>query len=156
MKTLIAFYSRTGHTKKVAEIIAKNLNADLDEIVDLKDRSGLKGWLYAGRDAMKKYPTDIKTTKDPAKYDLVVVGTPIWAATSTPAVRTYLLQHKNDFKKIAVFTTSGGDRPDKTVAYLATLLPQKILASAGWTEADLKKADFPSVLKPFTDTLALL
>jgi flavodoxin len=39
MKTLVAYYSRTGNTKRVAEALAENLNADIDAIVsDTKDK----------------------------------------------------------------------------------------------------------------------
>jgi len=48
MKTLVAYYSRTGNTKKVAVEIAKNLKADIDEIIDKKDRSGMIGWIIGG------------------------------------------------------------------------------------------------------------
>ena len=104
-KTLVAYYSRTGSTKKVALEIAKNLNADTDEIIDLKDRSGIKGWFVSGFDAFRSQSTEIKTKKDSSEYDLVIIGTPIWAGRETPAVRTYML--KNKFKKVAFFCTAG-------------------------------------------------
>ena len=50
-KTLVAYYSRTGTTKKVGEAIAKALKADIDEIIDLKKRSGAIGWVVSGKDA---------------------------------------------------------------------------------------------------------
>jgi flavodoxin len=112
MKVLVTYYSRTGNTRKVAEKIAKILKADLDEIKDLTDRSGPKGWLFGGRDASRKYPTEIRYKKDPKDYDLVVIGTPIWAWTVTPAVRTYLSQKK--FPKVAFFATCGGSGIEKT------------------------------------------
>lgn len=106
MKTLIAFYSRTGNTRKVAEELAAALKADIDEIIDRKDRRGIIGWLKSGRDAMRRTETLIRTRKDPSKYGLVVIGTPIWAGTMASAVRTYL--SKNKFRKVAFFCTFGG------------------------------------------------
>lgn len=103
METLVAFYSRTGNTKKVGKEIAKNLNADFSEIIDLKNRKGFISLITAGKDATKKKLTKIEYKKDPSKYDLVVVGTPVWAGNLTPAIRTYLSQNK--FKKIAFFCT---------------------------------------------------
>ena len=47
MKILVAFYSRSGNTKKVGLELAKFLNAQTDEIFDKKDRSGIKGWWQA-------------------------------------------------------------------------------------------------------------
>lgn len=138
MKTLVVYYSRTGNTKKVAKIIADKLKADLDEIIDLKNRSGILGFIFAGRDAVKKNLTKIAFTKNPADYDLVIIGTPVWATTATPAVRTYLSQNKKSLNTVAFFTTSGGDSPRKTVAFLEKLLERKAMASAGWTTNELK------------------
>jgi len=47
MKTLVVYYSRTGKTKFVAEKIAVELKADVEEVVDLKSRSGRFGFLKA-------------------------------------------------------------------------------------------------------------
>ncbi len=109
MKILIVYYSRTGATKKVAETLKRELNADIEEVQDIKNRMGFLGYLFAGRDATFGSLTDIKeVTKNPTEYDIVIVGTPIWAWNVTPAVRTYLTKFKGQFKKIAFFCTEGG------------------------------------------------
>ncbi|MCW1949090.1 MAG: NAD(P)H-dependent oxidoreductase [Candidatus Shapirobacteria bacterium] len=140
MKILIAYFSKNGHTKRVANDLAKNLKADIEEIVDLKDRRGLKGWLESGRDGMKGYLTEIREIeKKPKNYDLVIVGTPVWGWNSTPAARTYIANNKDDFKNLAVFITSGDTKPEKTVASLETVLNgNKVLTFEGWSEKELK------------------
>lgn len=149
MKILVAYYSRTGNTKKMGDLIAKKLHADVDEIIDHTDRSGIKGWIMAGHDAVKQLLTKVTYTKDPSKYDLVIVGTPVWAWNSTPAVRTYLTENKKNIKKVAYFVTSGGDSPDKTVAYLEELLDKKSIAYTGWTNAEINQHQEESKLENF-------
>ena len=105
-KILVVYYSRTGNTRKVGKMISKILKADSEEIIDKKNRSGILGWIFGGRDAMMKKGTEIEYKKDPSKYNLVVIGTPIWVATVTPAIRTYL--ESNKIKKVAFFCTYGG------------------------------------------------
>ncbi|MGD6810071.1 MAG: flavodoxin family protein [Candidatus Bathyarchaeia archaeon] len=110
MKILVVYYSRTGKTRFVAETIASQLGADLEEIVDLKNRQGKLGWILAGKDASRKSLTEIASlTKAPAAYDLIVIGTPIWAWSPTPAVRTYIKQNSLSGKMVALFYTSDGD-----------------------------------------------
>jgi len=53
-KILVVFYSRTGNTKKVGEAIAGELNCDTEQIMDVKSRMGIFGWLRSGREAMKE------------------------------------------------------------------------------------------------------
>ncbi len=106
-KILVVYYSRTGNTKKVALNLAKKINADCEEIIDLKERNRIIiGWLVSGKDATMKKMTEIEFKKDPSKYDLVIIGTPVWSWTVTPAIRTYLSENK--FKKVAFFCTNGG------------------------------------------------
>lgn len=110
MKCLVVYYTRTGKTRFVAETIAAELGADVEEIVDLKNRQGKLGWLSGGRDASRKSLTEIAPIKmAPADYDLIVIGTPIWAWSPTPAVRTYIKQNNLSGKKVALFYTSDGD-----------------------------------------------
>jgi flavodoxin len=106
MERLVVYYTRTGKTKFVAEAIASKLGADIEEIVDLKKREGKLGWITAGGDALRKKLAEIAPTKKvPADYDLIVIGTPIWASSPTPAIRTYISQNNLSSKKVALFYT---------------------------------------------------
>jgi len=126
MKTLITFYSRTGKTKNVAKEISKIIDTDIDEIKDKENRKGIVGWMHAGRDAYKEVLTDIEYKNNPKNYDLVIIGTPIWAAKMTPAIRTYLKKNKNNFKKIAFFATSGSNDGIKTFSEMESLSKKPI------------------------------
>jgi len=127
MKSLVVFYSRTGNTKFVAEEIAAELGADLEEIVDLKSRGGKIGWISAGRDASGNRQTRIGETKrDPKDYDLVVVGTPVWAWSPSAAVRTYLAKHDFTEKNVALFFTLDNN-PRGAVEKTKKLLPNSAI-----------------------------
>ena len=68
MKSLVVYYSKSGNTKKVGQLIAEQAKADVEELKDLKKRSGIFGWIGAGRDGMKGNRTKIApTTKDKNK-----------------------------------------------------------------------------------------
>jgi flavodoxin len=122
MKTLVVYYSRTGITKKIAEVIAKKTQADIEEIVDLKDRKGPWEYLKAGRDAMKRIPAQIAVIKNnPEYYDLIVIGTPVWAGNMACAVRTYIGGNKDKFKKIALFSTMAGSGDQNTFNEMESL-----------------------------------
>jgi len=116
MKTLVVYYSRTGKTRFVAEKVAAELKADIEEVVDLKNRSGRFGFLKAGYDATRGNETETgETQKLPSDFNLIVVGTPVWNSRPASAVSTYL--KRNDFagKKVAVFCTNEGMGEEKAV-----------------------------------------
>ena len=125
MKTLIVYYTRTGHTKFAAETIAAEIGADLEEVIDLKNRQGRLAFLPAGRDAMQGKETQIAPAKrTPTDYDLIVIAQPIWAGSPTPAIRTYL--NKNDLsgKKAALFFSDSGSA--QAVEKTKALMPNSI------------------------------
>jgi len=137
MKILVVYYSKTGNTKKVANDLAIKLKADIEEIIDLKNRSGIVGWIIGGKDALQEKFTEIKSIKNPKDYDLVIIGTPVWAGNSTPAVRTYINKFKNDFKKVVLFITSGSTNSDKSAESLGDILDKKIEIHQGWTTVEM-------------------
>jgi flavodoxin len=111
LKSLVIYYTRTGNAGFAAEAVAAELGADVEEVIDLKKRSGLGGWLSGGKDASQGKDTEIAPPKKaPADYDLIVVGTPIWAGKPTPAIRTYLKKNDLSGKKVAAFFTQGGKK----------------------------------------------
>jgi flavodoxin len=120
MKTLLVYYTRTGNSKFAAETIAAELGADMEEVVDLKNRKGRLAFLSAGRDAMQGKLTEIEqTTKNPLDYDLIVIAQPVWAGSPTPAIRTYLKKNDLSGKKVALFFSDGSYKAvEKTKAIL--------------------------------------
>ncbi|MFA5259421.1 MAG: hypothetical protein WC402_05095 [Candidatus Pacearchaeota archaeon] len=139
MKTLVVFYSRTGTTKKVGQKIARLLDGELEEIIDLKNRDGVVGWLSCGKDAMKKSLTKIKYKKtDLSGYDLIIIGGPNWAGNLAPALRTFLEENKSDIKKFAFFCTHGGDNPGNIFLQMQEILRKKPLDTLSLKTSEVK------------------
>lgn len=118
MKALVVYYSRSGNTKAVAELIARAASADLEALVEIGvNRKGLLGYLRSGRGAMSKKKSKIETpSKNPADYDMVFVGTPVWGWNLVPAVRSYLGQTDFGSTPIALFCTMSSSGQEKTFA----------------------------------------
>jgi flavodoxin len=155
MKILVVYYSRDGHTKKVAQEIASQLQADLEEILDQTDRKGVWGWIHGGRDAMKHEETTIgPVTRNPADYDLTIIGTPVWAWAMAPAVRTYLKQFKGQFKEMAYIVTSGGAKADSIVKGMEELAGKPAKGFLGLVGGDFRNPqNYQEKIKKFVESL---
>jgi len=154
MKTLIVFYSRTNTTKKIAEKIAERIGADLEILVDKKNRAGAVGWLVAGKDAGRRKSTEIDNTKyDSNDYDLVILGTPVWVGNFTPAVRRYIELNKSKFKKLAFFTTQGSDKRQKVFDELEKESGKKSVAELQLTTKEVVGSQYESKLEEFIKTI---
>lgn len=141
MNPLVVFYSRTGRTKQIADIISNSLSCDYEEIFDTKKRTGfIIGFLKSGYDATRKKLTTIKDPqKNPELYDLIILGTPIWNKRVTPAIRTYINENKSKFKKVAFFCTEGGSGGSETFESLAELSENEPLSTLELTKKEIKK-----------------
>jgi len=153
MKTLVVYYSRKGHTAQVAEQIARELGADTESITDKKKRSGIFGWLGAGKDATREIPADIEEPKkDPAGYDLVVVGTPVWAhRMSTPAL-AYLKRYSGKFPSVAFFINCGGNYR-QTLETMATLAGKAPVATLVVLDKQMGRGEHVAKINEFTGKL---
>jgi flavodoxin len=150
MRTIVIFYSRTGNTRKIAHAIAEKLKCPSEEIFDTKDRRGIRGYLSAGRDATLRKLTQIKPiAHDPANYDIIIIGTPIWAWTISTPIRTYLEQNKKAFKKIAFFCTMGGSGSERAFAEMKKICANKPLATLALTAKEAIKNKFEEKIIKF-------
>ena len=142
MKILVTFYSRTDVTSKVAEDLANNLNADLEEIKDTQSRSGVIGFLKSGYQANRKKLTTIKPIeKNPEEYDMVVIGTPVWSGKISVPVRTYLDQNKDKIKAAALFCTFGGSGKEGTLKGMEEYVGTP-LATLGLAKKDVEAGNY--------------
>lgn len=154
MKILIVYYSRTSTTKKIAETLQKELNADVEEVQDIKNRRGFLGYLFAGQDATFGSLTDIKeVTKNPTEYDIVIIGTPIWAWNVTPAIRTYLTKFKGQFKKIVFFCTEGNNGGKRAFEEMEKICGIKPLATLELTTREVVKNNYQEKIKVFINKI---
>jgi menaquinone-dependent protoporphyrinogen IX oxidase len=129
-KTLVVFYSRTGKVRQVAQAIAEELHADVEEIADARNRRGPLGLLSAARDAVLRRTAQIEEpSHDPTAYDLVVVGTPVWAWSVSAPVRGYLVRERERLPQVAFFAVARGQAAGRTVRAMARLAGKEPLAS---------------------------
>lgn len=146
--TLVTYFSRTGTTKKIALEIADRLGAEVDPIFS-DEYKGISGWIKGGFHAVKARTTEISFSKSANDYDLVIIGTPIWAGTVTPPVRAYL--EKNNFKKVAFFCTCG-DKQVKAFSEMEKLSKQPI-AVLELKTVSVKSENYQKELIEFTEKL---
>lgn len=110
MKTLIACYSRTGNTLRVAESLKQKLGAELTRIEPVKSTRGPIGWFSEAMNARSDKRIPIKPCiTDVKAYDVIVFCCPIFAGAAPAGMNEYLAQLKNyEGKKYAVAVTAGG------------------------------------------------
>ena len=86
MRALVVFYSLSGTTRRVAQTLAAELGADLEEIRCSRYRPGFFGFWRAGYASWRsKIPEIVPPTRDPGDYELVAVGGPVCKNRSKPA-----------------------------------------------------------------------
>jgi len=121
-KTLVAYFSATGTTKKVSENLAQALNADIYEIKPLKpytqadldwtDKNSRSSVEMADHNSRPEIVSDDFSV---SKYDTVFLGFPIWWYIAPTIVNTFLEKHDFSNKRIILFATSGGSGFGKTI-----------------------------------------
>lgn len=153
-RLLVAYYSRTDNTKKVAEKLAELLKCDIEQIIDKKNRKGIIGYIKSGRDSMLKKTTDIVESKvDFSQYDIVILATPVWASNMTPAIRTYIQKYGNGFNKVAFVFTQMGSGYEKAEVSMGKLLGKEPIASICINSKDIKENNYEGKIGEFINNI---
>lgn len=107
---VVVCYSRTGHSRKIGEEIARSLGCEFLEIRSLSAYpQGAGGFIKAlwhlarGRNV----PIQVDQGKF-SNFDLIVVGGPMWFGGLSVPLRSFLSTYKNEFNNIAFYCTQGG------------------------------------------------
>jgi flavodoxin len=153
-KVLVVCYSRTGKTNKIGKIIAEQLNGDFEEIIDKKNRDGKLGFIKSGKDAIKKKTTSIEDIKhDPTSYDMIIIGTPVWASTISSGVLTYVETYQKLFKKVAFFYTEASSNETKVFDVLEELCNKKPEATLKIFGQDFKENAYENKTENFCNEI---
>ena len=129
-KTLVAYFSASGVTAKVADKLADALGADIYEIrpetpytkadlnwMDKKSRSSIEMNDKTIRPAIADQNARID------EYNTIFLGFPIWWYVAPTIINTFLESYDFAGKKIILFATSGGSKFGKTVEELKVSVP---------------------------------
>lgn len=129
-KKLVAYFSASGTTKSIAEMIAEAADADLYEItpkqpyskadlnwMDKKSRSSVE------MSDKKSRPELADQNANIASYDTIMLGFPIWWYVAPTIINTFLESYDFLGKKIILFATSGGSGFGNTVKELIPSAP---------------------------------
>ncbi len=135
-KKLVAYFSASGVTEKMAKTLAEVTGADLFEIqpavpyttadldwMNKKSRSSVE---MSNPDSRPEIGNKIP---DMGQYDTVFVGFPIWWYVAPTIINTFLESYDFTGKKIATFATSGESGMGKTDSILKKCAP-----NADWKE----------------------
>ncbi|MFZ5974918.1 MAG: flavodoxin family protein [Bacillota bacterium] len=123
-KTLIIYYSLDGNTQFVANALAEKLGADLLPIKPVKDlqKKGFWKFFFGGMQVVfGKKPKLLPMDKKPADYKSIIIGTPVWASSFAPPIKTLLESNTIAGKNVAVFCCCGGG-PGKTITNMTAKL----------------------------------
>lgn len=158
-KKLVAYFSASGVTAKVADMLADAVGADIHEIrpeipytkadlnwMDKKSRSTIEMNEKSIRPALADKDAKID------QYDIIFLGFPIWWYVAPTIINTFLESYDFSDKKIIIFATSGGSKFGNTVEELKVSVPD----SCDIIEGKLLngKQTIPSI-RSWTETLSL-
>ena len=125
LKIIVIYYSFDGNTKLIAKSMAGTIGADLMPVIPKKELTskGFSKYFWGSSQVMmKRKPALMPLTFDPKDYDLVIIGTPVWAWTSAPPVTAFLSAIDLRDKQIALFCCHGGNA-GKTFVHMKHLIP---------------------------------
>ncbi len=106
LKVLVAYYSSAGHTRTIAEQIAKAAQADLEELRAVGEPSGTgaRHYFWTLRYLLlSQKPPLILAQHDASTYDLIILGSPVWLGTFSPVLRSYIRAAPLARKRVALF-----------------------------------------------------
>ena len=136
MKILVMYYSLEGNTQYLAENIAECVGADILSLLPVKDiKNNKMKYFFGGKQAgFRNKPKLEPLTFNPEEYDVMIIGTPVWASTMTPAVRSFLSNSTFTGKKIGLFCCCRGNQ-GKAITHMKELLEgNEILGTINFKE----------------------
>ncbi|MEM5296208.1 flavodoxin [Burkholderia sp. JPY481] len=140
-RILIVYYSRTGTTRRDAELLASGLDADIEPIREPggpEPRNGARGFVRSLMDALcHRHAEVMPALLDVAAYDLVVVGAPVWARGACAPARAWLELHGPQVRRLALFCCEGAFGGKEALKQMSEAAGKVPLATCVFTGSDL-------------------
>ena len=151
MKSLVVYYSRSNITKKLAENIKAKTGSDIEQVIPKVNYEGKLGYARGGKDAVLAKIVELESLKyDPQDYDMVYIGSPVWASKAANPIISYLKQNEGKFSNVKFFLTAASSGFESSFKQMEeySIKPQKTLAL---TTKEVKKDLFEEKLISFIE-----
>ena len=126
MKSLVVYYSWTGNTELTAKVLAAETGAELRFLREVKKRRKASGFLGAAFGALTGSKSELKDPDyNTDSYDILFIGTPVWAMHSTPALNTWIANAVFENRKVYLFITNASGREHRVIDSLAKRIRKK-------------------------------
>jgi flavodoxin len=136
-RVLICWFSRTGLTKRVVDILQRLVRADLFEIKVDADYSGISGYLRGCWQAIRSTrPQMAAQAQDLASYDVYIVASPVWAWTTPPPIAAFLDATDFGGKPVIGLATHGGNPGNYWDVFEATLKSGRFFRKDGFAKVN--------------------
>ena len=149
MKILVVYYSRTNVTRMAAQAVSRTIGADLEEIRDFEKRNGISGFFRCEYEAAFGKLTKIGEVKsDIAGYDLVLVGTPVWAGKPATPVTSFIKKYANKINNLAVLAVHGDTRTScsRAIRFLENAAGKKAVKALSVPNGRIRKTNYCNVV----------
>ena len=153
-KVLVVYFSRSGATRKVAEVLHERLGGEMVEIHTRQYPKGIRGYLRAGLDSVigRSIPIRFNPLND-SSYDLVVIGTPVWNASVSAPIRNFITHALPETQRVAFFLTQGGSGDKRVFSQMEDLAGKHPLATLAIAESEVRRRKFNAKLDEFLNSL---
>lgn len=154
MTALIVYYSLSGTARAVAEALAKDLSADVEEIRCARYTRGVMGFMRAAYDSWRGNLPEVEPlSRDLARYDLVVIGGPIWAFHPSTPVRAFLKREARRLPGVAFFLTHGGSAGPESLHELEQIAGRAPRATLTVRQTEVEHGAFHAKVAGFATAL---
>ena len=158
LKAIVVYFSLEGNSKYVADEISEYVGADTLRLEPVKDypKGNVSKFFWGGKSVVfGEKPKLASYNFDAKEYDVIIIGTPVWAGSFAPPVKTFLGENDLSNKKIALFACNFGGSADKCFSKLQQEISNcKVVATLTLTDPKGKQlAESSAKIKEFCDKL---
>ncbi|MHA1986206.1 MAG: flavodoxin family protein [Promethearchaeota archaeon] len=143
-KVLIVYYSLTGNTKFIADALINSIEADILELKPIKELNADSSskFVWGGYQSTMKIKPKLRPFDiNPLEYDLIILGTPVWAWNISPPMRSFLSKFDLTNKKVALWMSHAGDGIKAMKRFKETLKGANIVGNISFQDPLKKNAD---------------
>lgn len=152
---LVIYYSYTGSSRRVADLLCAQQNWRMAEVVETRSRRGLTGTLRCVLDsALRRRPSIRYDGPPPEDFDAVVLISPIWLQRLAGPMRSFVEQCSARLPRVAVVSVMGGTGAPDAVAEISRIIRRAPVLSMSISMREVDNGSLAGRLQSFGSALS--